>query len=389
MPQVQLAQGDSISFLRSVLPRLSAPKLVFLDAHFVGGADFGLSNYHWSAQQANSFPLLDELDAIKGFIGPNDVVVIDDARMYKPGGFQTGECPAFARKWEEGQKVEAKLAEWRDTHAFVLLQHDDGYFVLAPRKHRDSVSRWLNIRPQDAVSQQFHIRHGVQGVTSIGTQRRVHDSRFATRYFRGDGIDVGGGPDSLSQLREFFPLVRHLFAYDKNHGDGQTLDNVADESFDFLYSSYCLQRLVDPAAALSNWLRVVRPGGHLVIEMPDEDLYEQGQWPSRFNSEHRTTFTIGKHASWSPVSVNVLDLVRMFCDQAALISINLLDQGYRYGLAGKGFDQTKTPLAEAGIEVVLRKIVPGASDAKAAEDARSVAERPEVEERARPRVANS
>src|SRR5260221_7032838 len=38
-------------------------------------------------------------------------------------------------------------------------------------------------------------------------------------------------------------------------------------------------------------------------------LYEQGVFPSRFNGDHKSTFTISKASSWSPVSVNVLDLV--------------------------------------------------------------------------------
>lgn len=211
------------------------------------------------------------------------------------------------------------------------------------------------IRPEDASQQQIVIRPDIPGATSISILRRVHDARFATRYFRGDGIDIGGGIDTLAAHREFFPLIRHLFTYDKEHGDAQLVENIADASFDFLYSSHCLEHLRDPFEAMNNWLRIVKPGGHLVIEVPDEDLYEQGVWPSRFNSDHKLTFTIYKSKSWSPVSVNVLDLVKAISDRAQPISIELVDHGYRYGLQGKNFDQTRTPLSEAGIELILRK----------------------------------
>jgi tetratricopeptide (TPR) repeat protein/SAM-dependent methyltransferase len=211
------------------------------------------------------------------------------------------------------------------------------------------------IRPEDAALQQHFLQQNVPGVTSISMQRRVHDARFATRYFCGDGIDVGGGNDSLALFKEFFPLVRNLFVYDQAHGDGQVLANVADASFDFLYSSHCLEHLRDPYEALRNWLRVIKPGGHLVIQVPDEDLYEQGVWPSRFNSDHKLSFTICKNRSWSPVSINVLDLLHSVCGTAAPLSIELIDRGYRYGLKNNEFDQTRTPLAEAGIEFVLRK----------------------------------
>ncbi|HUB11331.1 MAG TPA: methyltransferase domain-containing protein [Acetobacteraceae bacterium] len=211
------------------------------------------------------------------------------------------------------------------------------------------------IRPEDAATQPRIVRANYFGVTSIAMLRRAHDARFATRYFRGDGIDVGGGLDSLVLCKEFFPLVRHLFVYDHEHGDAQLLANVADQTFDFLYSSHCLEHLRDPNEALANWIRVIKPGGHLVIAVPDEDLYEQGHWPSRFNPDHRLSFTLWKPNSWSPVSVNVLDLVRDVAPLAVPVSLGLMDHCYRYEAQGHDFDQTRTPMAEAAIEFVLRK----------------------------------
>jgi SAM-dependent methyltransferase len=211
------------------------------------------------------------------------------------------------------------------------------------------------IRPEDAAAQSRVLLANYFGVNSISMLRRAHDARFATRYFRGDGIDVGGGFDSLALCKAFFPLIGHLFVYEREHGDAQTLGNVADECFDFLYSSHCLEHLRDPADALANWLRVIRPGGHLVIAVPDEDLYEQGNWPSVFNPDHKLTFTINKDRSWSPVSVNLLPLIQGISPRATPISISLMDHCYRYEIHGRGFDQTRTPMAEAAIEIVLRK----------------------------------
>ena len=44
--------------------------------------------------------------------------------------------------------------------------------------------------------------------TSKALLRRLHDSRYATRYFAGHGIDIGAGPDTLAQYAEQFPLMR-------------------------------------------------------------------------------------------------------------------------------------------------------------------------------------
>ena len=198
------------------------------------------------------------------------------------------------------------------------------------------------------------IRAGLGGGTSISMQRRAHDHRFATRYFVGHGIDVGGGYDSLALFVELFPLIRNVVIYDSPQGDAQKLANVDNESFDFLFSSHCLEHVYDATEALSNWIRVVRRGGHLVISVPDEDLYEQGVWPSTFNSDHKLTFTICKKSSWSPVSVNLFDLIAKFCDRVMPLSVAIIDHAYRYRLPR--FDQTGTPLSECAIEFILKKL---------------------------------
>lgn len=342
-------------FLEEVLPRITGNKLIFLDAHFAGGADFGLVDYARSATDPRSFPLLDELQALQPCLKADDILLIDDVHIYVPGSFQQGECPEFARRWHENAALFHALSFWRDTHVQTTLKNDEGYILLLPKCWQERFPSWLNILPHDATGQKLQISPGVRGATSTSIQRRICDARFATRYFRGDGIDVGGGGDSLVLFKELFPQVRHMFVYDQAHGDGQLLQNVPDETFDFLYSSHCLEHLRDPVEALHHWLRVVKSGGYLVVQVPDEDLYEQGTWPSRFNSDHKLTFTLFKEKSWSPVSVNVIDLVKSAANKAKPLSLELVDGGYRYQLQGKGFDQTSTPLVEAGIEMILRK----------------------------------
>jgi len=129
----------------------------------------------------------------------------------------------------------------------------------------------MNIDPSKP-NQQLTIRPGLGGGTSLSMQRRMFDARFATRYFVGNGLDIGGGADSLGLFVELFPLIKNVVNYDKGQGNAQFLDNVADGSFDFVFSSHCLEHMRDPAEALSNWIRVVKPGGHLVIAVPDEGI---------------------------------------------------------------------------------------------------------------------
>jgi SAM-dependent methyltransferase len=207
---------------------------------------------------------------------------------------------------------------------------------------------------RDSRNAPLNVIAGVGGGTALSMQRRAHDSRFATRYFVGHGIDVGGGHDSLALYAELFPLMQYVIVYDAPQGDAQKLSNVADASFDFLFSSHCLEHVRDPVEALGNWIRVIKPGGHLVISVPDEDLYEQGVWPSTFNTDHKLTFTLCKAKSWSPVSVNVFALLAHFCDQVKPLSVITTDHAYRHRMPR--FDQTATPLSECAIEFVLKKL---------------------------------
>jgi SAM-dependent methyltransferase len=167
-------------------------------------------------------------------------------------------------------------------------------------------------------------------------------------------MDVGPGNDSLGQYVELFPLITSVIDWDVGNGDAQYLNGVADGKFDFLYSSHCLEHLVDPEIALVNWVKVVRSGGYIIVSVPDEDLYEQGQWPSTFNSDHKHTFTICKSSSWSPVSVNVVDLLMAVDDLAHALSITTIDSAYRHSLYRT--DQTHSPLTESSIEFILRRL---------------------------------
>jgi SAM-dependent methyltransferase len=188
---------------------------------------------------------------------------------------------------------------------------------------------------------------------SKSIQRRLRDARYSTRYFVGHGIDVGGKPDPLALYAELFPLMRSVRTWDLEDGDAELMESVADESFDFIFSSHCLEHLRDPARGLRNWFRVLRPHGHMVVTVPDEDLYEQGVWPSTHNRDHKTSFTVTKERSWCPNSVNLLDLVRELGSAADVRKIEVIDEAHRFSIPR--FDQTLTPVAECAIEIIIRK----------------------------------
>jgi SAM-dependent methyltransferase len=183
--------------------------------------------------------------------------------------------------------------------------------------------------------------------------RRLSDPNFSNRYFVGQGIDIGGKPDPLVLYAGMFSRMSAVKTWDWEDGDAQFLHSAADGAFDFVHSSHCLEHLVDPHEGLRNWFRVLKPDGYMVITVPDEDMYEQGIFPSTFNRDHKWTFTIFKPASWSERSINLLDMVRTLGAGAELVRMEQLSSTYRFDLPR--YDQTLTPVGECGIEFVVRK----------------------------------
>ena len=154
--------------------------------------------------------------------------------------------------------------------------------------------------------------------------------------------------------------MQSVRTWDVEDGDAQTMPGVAENSFDFVHSSHTLARVVDVGAALTSWVRILKPGGYMVVTVPDEDLYEQGVWPSRFNTENKWSFTMAKTTSWSPRSINMIEIARVVAGVLDLERMTRQVDFFRPGLnAAKGtMDQTLTPVAESAIEIIWQKRPP-------------------------------
>lgn len=119
-------------------------------------------------------------------------------------------------------------------------------------------------------------------------------------YTRGRGLDLGCGPSKA------FP---HFIGVD-NYTDTQLfgiqmkpdvvcdvtkLDVFGAASMDFVYSSHVLEHIAydKVPATLAEWWRVIKPGGYLVLYLPDEDEYpkcgEEGA-----NPDHKWNVNYGR-----------------------------------------------------------------------------------------------
>jgi len=205
-------------------------------------------------------------------------------------------------------------------------------------------------RPPDSSSERVRVERAAKGKEqgAMGREsRKAYPRRLAEGYFHkffvGEGIDIGCGED---------PVPPTCVAWDLEQGDAQQLPGLPVHAFDWVYSSHCLEDLANPWQAVQRWWEVLRPGGHLLVVVPDEDLYQQGCWPSRYNRGHQWTFTIHKTRSWSPVSINLTELAATL-PQHQVLRLRTCDQGYDY--SGGVWDRTGGA-AEAHIELAVRKL---------------------------------
>ena len=179
--------------------------------------------------------------------------------------------------------------------------------------------------------------------TTKAMKRRMHDEPgLWSAVFGGTGIDVGCGDDPLVIAAEFF---------DKKQGDANKLDEYfARNQFHFLHASHCLEHMDQPMNALGRWHKIVKPGGYLVIVVPDWCLYEGMIWPSRYNPDHKSTWSLWLPDSPAPNHVLVPELRHFFW----LYRWRLIDTNYNYKV-GTLIDQTLDPNVEASIEFIIKK----------------------------------
>ena len=158
------------------------------------------------------------------------------------------------------------------------------------------------------------------------SSRRKNQSLFLNTVFVGSGIDIGAGSDPLTKNKSWFPLIENIREWDMPDGDAQFLATVDTGAYDFVHSSHCLEHMVNPYIALENWIRVTAPGGYLVITVPDEEMYERNQWPSRFNTDHKWSFRTTE-SSTLPKSINIHSFLVPFLVSCELVHVERLTDG--------------------------------------------------------------
>lgn len=129
-------------------------------------------------------------------------------------------------------------------------------------------------------------------------------------YCEGCGMDVASQGDPVVPHAWQLDLPAQEYAwYNSNtqprgpiqlRGFGDKLP-VESGSLDFLYSSHLLEDFADWTPILAEWVRVLKPGGRLIVLIPQKELWNQavanGQCP---NCEHRHEGQVGELSTYAP-----------------------------------------------------------------------------------------
>lgn len=97
-------------------------------------------------------------------------------------------------------------------------------------------------------------------------------------YLRGQGLDLGAGvfkilPHVISVDNGNHAVFGHAIKPDVFVESAENLSMFSSNSMDFVFSSHLLEHIQDYEAALAEWWRVVKQGGHLVLYLPHKDFY--------------------------------------------------------------------------------------------------------------------
>lgn len=207
---------------------------------------------------------------------------------------------------------------------------------------------YFGMEASQAVNSNCRLAAGGKGTTTNSLEWRKKVGDFE-KYLRGDGIDIGGGYDVLQTP---YGSVKN---WDVLDGDAKDMLGIPDNTYDFVYSSHCLEHVTDVELAIKNWARILKPGGVFFVCIPDWELYEQENWPSKFNYDHKFSFSMKKTRKDVGRENHYhldQDLLPILAENGiTLLENRLEDHRYDYNLP-KGIDQTG-PARDALAQICL------------------------------------
>lgn len=157
------------------------------------------------------------------------------------------------------------------------------------------ISKLFAVLRNDGIAELFRY-----GYYWLFPQRSRHYGEYRQVIQSGVGLEIGGPSRNFSS-RGCVPIYAdaeqidncnfgsatvwensieagRTFKFNKNKEPGRQyvaeasdLHNIASARYDFLISSHCIEHLANPLRGLTEWIRVLKPGGIMVLIFPDKD----------------------------------------------------------------------------------------------------------------------
>ncbi len=142
-------------------------------------------------------------------------------------------------------------------------------------------------------------------------KRRVKNFSYIKSLFIGKkGIEIGGPSRLFTRNIPIYDIVEGLdgtnfsnktvwegeielgqsFQFGNRSGqqfilDATDLKDIKDHEYEFVISSHCLEHIANPLKAMYEWLRVIKPGGIILIVVPNKE----------YCFDHRRSYTSFEH----------------------------------------------------------------------------------------------
>lgn len=130
---ISVFHGSSEEALYKLNDQIKGNCIFWLDAHYPG-AEEGIHSYNEFEKENVRLPLHTELDIIRK-LRPNynDVIIVDDLRIYEHGPFKNGNMPDSILP-PAIRNINFAYDLFSDTHEIIKLYQDHGYIVIVPKK---------------------------------------------------------------------------------------------------------------------------------------------------------------------------------------------------------------------------------------------------------------
>jgi SAM-dependent methyltransferase len=186
-----------------------------------------------------------------------------------------------------------------DLRAAGIGEGRHGFEFDVPRDIRSRSRYALSVRDAESKEELGQSPISVNECDAPVIEGRRLRRLLAEQYLRGHGLEIGPlhRPMPLpAGVRVTYTdsfstdVLRTLWSPDVDGyhippmdivTDATTLDGIADASFDFVVSSHVIEHLENPVCGLRHALRVLRPGGVLLLAVPDRRAtFDAGRPPT-------------------------------------------------------------------------------------------------------------